>query len=248
MPKQNTDIVDKKPVRKVIKLPDISVKYDHPAVTATPSQDYYYSIISSKIIKKSSTPSELRHRPVNLPSKQPPLPQYFSMDDLPPSFDEVVATSTSHSRDNSITSARSVNSTHQSIEAFLTPSGDGAAEASRQNLLHTLKSWLPWTTSDQQGTTPQHGAFSDVAHQQESLSASSTSTPTAAATAAAASQQPPLKILGLKIFNSRFHFLLGLSRVRQNWKFFFLFLFFYFSFLVFFFLHFLVLLVRFRFH
>jgi len=218
MAKQNSDItLDKKPARKVIKLPDTLFKYDHPAVTATPSQDYYYSIISSKIIKKSSaTPSELRHRPVNLPSKQPPLPQYFSMDDLPPSFDEVIATSTNHSRSNSIASTPTANSTHQSIEAFLTPNGDGAADTSRQNLLHTLQSWLPWTTTDQQEATPRQAACSDVLHQQELSSASSTSTPSAAATAAAASQQPPLKILGLKIFNSRFHFLLGLSRVSKS--------------------------------
>lgn len=218
MAKQNSDItLDKKPARKVIKLPDTLFKYDHPAVTATPSQDYYYSIISSKIIKKSSaTPSELRHRPVNFPSKQPPLPQYFSMDDLPPSFDEVIATSTNHSRSNSIASTPTANSTHQSIEAFLTPNGDGAADTSRQNLLHTLQSWLPWTTTDQQEATPRQAACSDVPHQQELSSASSTSTPSAAATAAAASQQPPLKILGLKIFNSRFHFLLGLSRVSKS--------------------------------
>lgn len=210
MVKENNDIVLEKPTRKVIKLSELSLKYDKPVVTATPSQDYYYSIISSKIKKRSSSKtSDFSHRPSNVLSKQPPLPQYFSMDDLPPSFDEVVATSTSHSRENSIASSHSVTNMQQLLEASLSPGGDSATDPSQYGLLHMLQSWLPWTASNADEHTLQNNTFSDLAHRQ----AYTSSTPTTATTASPASQQPPLKILGLKIFNSRFHFLLGLSRV-----------------------------------
>lgn len=126
------------------------------------------------------------------------------MNDLPPSFEEVVAASANHTRHNSTTSLCSLmsdTSDRPDLQGIDTAISSGVRDYSWKA---TLRSWSLWNApapplpSDQTSSTSRRRTFSDP------------STPTGHSRSG--TQQQPLKILGLKIFNARLHFLLGLAR------------------------------------
>lgn len=134
----------------------------------------------------------------------------FSMrDDPPPAFEEVVTTapqSRNHSRHNSVVSECSdfelPNLPHNTEESQDHDLGIHESNDNTSGWRATLLSWAQWNSPDSvnASSTTRSRAVSDPTTPNNSNSRSQ-------------NQQQPIKILGLKIFNARFHFLLGLARV-----------------------------------
>ena len=127
--------------------------------------------------------------------------QSFSMDDPPPAFEDVVTVaphSAHHSRHNSTISNNSI--VFETTQGDSEPLDQSTIPPNLHENTHTrgwkiwLISWAPWTTHEQASSVVRSRAISDP-------------------TQSNGRSQQPLKILGLKIFNARFHFLLGLARV-----------------------------------
>lgn len=146
------------------------------------------------------------------------------MNDPPPSFDDVVKLSANRTRQNSAVSNCSLVSESSDLlldqSHFRNPSnsfiGTATSTGARDTNVPdsnswraTLRSWAIWNANTPEDDTPPT----------PTIPSSNANTPTrqlpdpAPQTNNGRPQQQPLKILGLKIFNARFHFLLGLARV-----------------------------------